>query len=526
MRPAPILHRRTSTTAAPMRFQAPLAALLTIWLVGTIYVLMRFDEPVPDSIAAERSMPSSDAKAKLPSSDASSALENSISGLPGPPASAPAAAAEAARMAPTTAMDATDPPAEATVEDANMDASPHQSVHEPPEEREPGRQPSIASAARARVVAEASRQADEAAVAADDRHRAPLRNATLHAALQGAAVQLLTGQSECDIQTYRTRHAARASSVYAGEEPQLASARHGAPLAFDADSSTSFHSTCGIPAFPVWLSYRFAEATTVSSLRLTSDAPADYPRTWEFQGRSDVHAPFTTLLRVAGDPGIVCSTRLHAFRCDTPCTRTYEVRAPSEYLEYRLLIREVTNHRRHDRNCVQLVGVGFVGPCASSSLLLHLDASALTAPLDSLVSEWRDQSGHGHHARRRVVDGGPTAAEGGGGGPRVRSLPSAQIDVDDASRAVGVEDDGGSPRLVREARSGQQALRWDYEAGGGLLEAAGLSVAATDSISVFVVAAMRTTGWPARGSKVKPIFCLGDPAFWCVRPPWALRHTL
>ena len=43
-----------------------------------------------------------------------------------------------------------------------------------------------------------------------------------HAALQGAAVALLTANSECNIMTFTGRNGARASSVYTGD-----TARHG-----------------------------------------------------------------------------------------------------------------------------------------------------------------------------------------------------------------------------------------------------------------------------------------------------------
>ena len=75
-------------------------------------------------------------------------------------------------------------------------------------------------------------------------------------------------------------------------------------------------------------------------------------------------------------------------------------------------------------------------------------------------------------------------------------------------------DDGGSPRLSVDSVSGRPALRWEYDVGGGFLEAAGLSVGATASMTVFVVASSTSEGWPSRGSKVKPIYALGDPAFW------------
>ncbi|MDC0525446.1 hypothetical protein OAO87_00510 [bacterium] len=100
----------------------------------------------------------------------------------------------------------------------------------------------IVATARSRVAAEAARQPeDEEADGA-------------HTALQGAAVELLTSQSECGIQTFTGRTSARASSVYDGGDARLAAGRHGAALAFDADSATSFHSACGLPNSPWWVS--------------------------------------------------------------------------------------------------------------------------------------------------------------------------------------------------------------------------------------------------------------------------------
>ena len=66
-------------------------------------------------------------------------------------------------------------------------------------------------------------------------------------------------------------------------------------------------------------------------------------------------------------------------------------------------VTQVSNWQRPERNCVQLAEVLFFGPCSSSSLVLHLDAALLAdQPDGSLVSFWRDQSGHGHHARRQL----------------------------------------------------------------------------------------------------------------------------
>ena len=76
------------------------------------------------------------------------------------------------------------------------------------------------------------------------------------------------------------------------------------------------------------------------------------------QARSEKRAPFLTLLRVKHDPGVRCSTRLRQFTCDQPRTRSYEVKAPGDYLEYRILVRSVSNARRADRHCLQLAEVG------------------------------------------------------------------------------------------------------------------------------------------------------------------------
>ena len=360
---------------------------------------------------------------------------------------------------------------------------------------------SIVAAARSRVAAEAAqRPVDEEADVE-------------HTALQGAAVELLTAQSECMIQTFTNRLTARASSVYMGDgaERAVARSRHGAALAFDADVATSYHSACGLPNTPWWVSYNFGSPTTVSTIKLTSDAPADFPRSWELQGRADARGSFVTLLQVGKDAGITCSMRLRQFRCDQARTRSYEVRSPGDYVEYRLLVHSVTNTRRNDRNCLQLAEITFVGPCAASNLVLHLDASAVSSPIGSLVAEWRDQSGHGHHARRR---GAPETRHGVAGAAPLVLPGSADFDVAEASEAPAVVDDGGSPRLVTDPLSGRPALSWEYSSGGGFLEAAGLTVGASDSMSVFVVTSTRAAGWPSRGSKVKPIYCLGDPAFW------------
>ena len=64
-------------------------------------------------------------------------------------------------------------------------------------------------------------------------------------------------------------------------------------------------------------------------------------------------------------------------------------------------------------------------------------------------------------------------------------------------------DDGGSPRLSLDRASGRKTLAWSYDVGGGLLEAAGLEVGVSDSLTVFVVASSLSQEWPARGSKVR-----------------------
>ena len=182
-----------------------------------------------------------------------------------------------------------------------------------------------------------------------------------HAALQGTAVELLTAHSECAIQTFTGRHAAQASSVYSAggtATDPLEANRHGAALAFDADSTTAWHGACGLPNAPWRLSYRFAEPTTASLIKLTSDAPADFPKEWELQASNDGKR-FTTLLRISRDAGIAadCIHQLRRFRCDRPRTRTYEVRAPGDYVEYALVVRSVSNVARGERNCLQLAEV-------------------------------------------------------------------------------------------------------------------------------------------------------------------------
>jgi len=150
-------------------------------------------------------------------------------------------------------------------------------------------------------------------------------------------VELLAEETECAIQSFTGRAGAEASSVYRSDSrsPRLALERHGASLAFDADTSTGWHGACGMPSAPWWLAYTFAEMTTVTHVSLTSDVPADYPLKWQLQGAlidGESTAPvFETILRVANDKGIgKCSRRLRQFRCDRPQTRTYEASASKD----------------------------------------------------------------------------------------------------------------------------------------------------------------------------------------------------
>ena len=195
---------------------------------------------------------------------------------------------------------------------------------------------------------------------------------------QGLAVKRLTAQSECQIQTFTGRSVAIASSVYSGAEPtsamtnedagKLAAQRHGAALAFDADTTTAWHGACGLPSAPWWLTYRFPEPTTMSTVKLTSDAPADFPLQWELQGSVDGER-FTRLLSVSRDRGIASDCRgaqLRKHRCDRPQTRAYEVRNPGHFLFYRVLVHRVSNHGRSERNCLQLAEV-----CATTARSLY-----------------------------------------------------------------------------------------------------------------------------------------------------------
>ena len=124
---------------------------------------------------------------------------------------------------------------------------------EPPDaENEP--QASNVQKAKSRVMADAGDAAGDSVPSAE------------HAALQGAAVELLTAHSECTIQTFTGRHTAQASSTYSeSDNAALDAERHGAALAFDADATTAWHAACGLPNAPWRLSYRFAEPTTVSA---------------------------------------------------------------------------------------------------------------------------------------------------------------------------------------------------------------------------------------------------------------------
>ena len=362
--------------------------------------------------------------------------------------------------------------------------------------------PNIVGAARTRVVAD---------------HEVGGHDGSEHVALQDAAVELLTSQSACTVQTASSSgRAAYASSVYRGSDGLE---RHPAAHAFDGDEFTFFHSSCGLPMSPWTLGFTFDTPTAVATITLSSDAPADYPRSWELQGRSEPHEPYTTLLRVRQDAGISCSAALGASRkrqhtCDQPQRQSYEVRRPGDFREYRLLVHTVSNARRAERNCFRLNEVTFTGPCASSTLVLHLDASSLEvmgllegAP----VREWRDQSGHGHHARRR----GGTLADRSAPLALTEDDASADLEGVGAAAAAAAGDavsDG--PRLRHDEHSGRATVRFEYAPGAAFFEAAGLSVVPSDSMSVLLVGRTRRDGFPGRGSKVKPLYCLGEPAFW------------
>ena len=186
---------------------------------------------------------------------------------------------------------------------------------------------------------------------------APALSLKVDAAHERTAARL-TAPSECALQTFTGRGGARSSSVYSSSADELAVQRHGATLAFDADTTTAFHSACGLPSAPWYLSYRFEEPTTVSVIKLTSDAPADYPAAWELHGSLDGER-FVLLLRVARDNGIAsaCIASLRQHRCDRPQTREYEVRNPGDFREYKLIVNSVSNHGRSERNCLQLAEV-------------------------------------------------------------------------------------------------------------------------------------------------------------------------
>lgn len=115
--------------------------------------------------------------------------------------------------------------------------------------------------------------------------------------------------------------------------------------------------TVALPSRRWTLSFPFAEPTTVSTIKLTADAPADYPLRWQLQGSLD-GTTWTELLSVPHDHGLNprpsssggrrpsgggdgggggkgvggCASHLREFRCDAPQTRSYEVRSPGDYL--------------------------------------------------------------------------------------------------------------------------------------------------------------------------------------------------
>jgi hypothetical protein len=209
-----------------------LVGLLTVWLVVVVYVALQLDAPaLPEEPEAVRD---------------------------------PALAARGEPPATVSAV----PPTVANTSVTAEDGAPSDSASNASTSGASGA--SIVSAARSRVAEEAARRPEDEELD------------VAHTTLQGAAVELLTAQSECVIQTFTNRLTARASSIFdAG-----ADGRHGAALAFDADSATSFHSSCGLPNAPWWITYAFDAPTTVSTLRLTADAPADYPKRWELQACS------------------------------------------------------------------------------------------------------------------------------------------------------------------------------------------------------------------------------------------------
>lgn len=182
--------------------------------------------------------------------------------------------------------------------------------------------PSLVATARFRIVAEANRSVRE-----DEGSQAD--PAVEHVALQDAAVELLTSQSACVVQTASSSHrSARASSVYTSSD----GLEHHAPShAFDGDPATFFHSACGLPMKPWSLSFTFDSPTAVSTITLTSDAPADFPTAWELQGRAVSGGAIISLLELRHDVGITCAasalggSKRKAFTCDEPQSRSYEV---------------------------------------------------------------------------------------------------------------------------------------------------------------------------------------------------------
>ena len=167
-------------------------------------------------------------------------------------------------------------------------------------------------------------------------------------------------------------------------------------------STQAYHGACGVAHAPWTLSFGFAEPTTVSTVKLTADAPADYPLHWQLEGSveplgdndesgDDVEeeedagggggATWHVLLSVRNDAGLNprpaaaasaahsdgtfagtggigdgaaaaaaatsavggCASHLRQFRCDAPQTRAYEVTSPGDYAAYRLVVRAVHN---------------------------------------------------------------------------------------------------------------------------------------------------------------------------------------
>ena len=82
----------------------------------------------------------------------------------------------------------------------------------------------------------------------------------------------------------------------------------------------------------------------------------------------------------------------------------------------------------------------------------------------------KSHAGSGHHARRRRAAWAGSA----------NGAPLTELDVELSAEVAPSDDDGGSPRLQLDPVSGRPVLSWEYEAGGGLLEASGLSVGPAD----------------------------------------------